>query len=153
MPTSLNLDFNNMKSHGPIPSSHPHRRAQFGNFLGLMSARPNQVSYVVRVYGGELGTPGVEVTIAAPALGAASPAIILTLAYQPGIHVPSPGEEIWYDLSRFLAKWLGGSDDGGNIYAHDPDVVHNSVLGTKKRTLRVQVTTHGFVPSNPAALR
>jgi hypothetical protein len=99
------------------------------------------------------GTPGLEITIVAPAVARASPAMIVTLVYEPGVHVSNKGEEIWYNPTRFVAKRLGGSVGGGSMYAHDPNVVCNSILDTKKRTLRVQVTTHVFVPGYPAALR
>jgi hypothetical protein len=87
---------------------------------------------MIRVNGGELGTPGVEVTIATPELGAASPAITFNIACEPGVNVLSPGEESWYDPSRILAKWLGGSGVGRSMNAHEPDFVRSSVLDTKK---------------------
>ena len=119
----------------------------------LTPVQPNQVNYMIRLNGGELGTPGVEITITAPAASVMAPAITVTLAYEPGVRAGSRSEEDRYNLISLDALWLGRSGGAGHMYDHDPNVVGNSMLDVKKRTLRVQVTTHGFVSSDPTALR
>jgi hypothetical protein len=118
----------------------------------LTTALPNQVSYMIRLNGGELGTPRVEIIIHTPAISPAAPAITATLSFEPGVVAKTQSDEDWYNLTRFTAQWLGGSGGGGHMYKHDPNAIGASVLDDKKRTLRVQITAHGFVSSDPAAL-
>lgn len=156
IPTSPNFDFNDIRVMGPYPVIILIGQPNVAAFLEVGSftpAQPNETSYMIRLNGGELGTPGIEITIAAPAISVSEPAITVTLAYEPGVLVPYPGEENRYNLSRFEAQWLGGSGGGGHMYDHDPMAIRNSQLDDKKRTIRVQATIHGVVPSNPATLR
>lgn len=119
----------------------------------LTSMQPNQVIYMIRLNGGELGTPGVEITISAPAINNTAPALSVTICYEPGVHAGISAEEDWYNLNTFQAQWLGASGGGGRMYRADPSVIGNSPLDVKKQTLRVQITAHGFVPSDPAVLK
>lgn len=162
LPTSPNFDFHDIRVMGPYPTLILHGEPNQATSLELGSltpVQPHQVSYMIRLNGGELGTPGIEITIAAPAIVGtpanpiAAPAISLTLAYEPGVPVGTRGNEPWFNLTRFQADWLGRPGGAGHSYDHDPDTVGNSSLNVKRRTLRVQMTTHGYVSSDSRALR
>jgi hypothetical protein len=155
IPTSPNFDFNDIGVMGPYSTLILVGEPNVATSLELGSltpVQPNQVNYMIRLNGGELGTPGVEITIRTPAITAAAPAIAVTLSYEPGVSTKTQSDEDWYNLTRFAAQWLGGSGGGGYMYDHDPNIIRNSTLDIKRRTLRVRIATHGFVPSDPAAL-
>jgi hypothetical protein len=121
----------------------------------LTPVLPHLIIYEIRLNGGELGTPGVEITITTPAMTAAAPAITVTLWYEPGVRAgtTATSHEERYHLTRFSAEWLGKSGGGGHMYDHDPDVIGSSTIAIKKQTLRMKITTHGYVSSDPVALR
>ncbi|ERF68845.1 hypothetical protein EPUS_04497 [Endocarpon pusillum Z07020] len=137
LPTSPNFDSNNIRIMVPYSAL-------------LFFAR---LGYMIRLLGGELDTLGVVIVIVTLPLTAAALAIAVTLCYKLSIHTRTRREEDWYHLTWFQAGWPGDGGGGGHMYNQNLNLIGNSPLDVKERTLRVQITTHEFVPNNPAALQ
>ncbi len=102
IPTSPNFDYNGIRVMDPYPAlilvGEPNRAIPF-EIGSLTPVPPNQVSYMLRLNGRELGTPGFGITITTLPIIAAAPAITLALRCGPGVRTKTWHKEDSYSLT------------------------------------------------------
>lgn len=95
---------------------------------------------------GRIGLPAAELRFQLPALAGGS-ITELRMAFEPGVHAPSAPGANRYNVQQFSASFQGRPGGAGNMNRNDhPDLRDERDVAKKKRTLKIKLTTHGFVP-------
>jgi hypothetical protein len=111
----------------------------------LESDLPN---FRIRIHlnAGRIGLPAAELRIQMPTLTGGN-TTELRMAFEPGVHAPSAPGANRYNLQQFSGKFQGRPGGAGSMYREDhPDLRGETDVAKKKRTLKMKITTHGFVP-------
>ena len=110
------------------------------------------MNYALFVNAGRTGSPGLEVNVTIAAAHS-HPRISITICLEPGVHAGREGDNHHYNLHVADTQFLGFAGGGGHMYDHDPPAVHVGVpTALKKETLRIKLTSHGYVCHNPDGL-
>ena len=95
---------------------------------------------------GRIGLPAAELRFQLPALVGGS-LTELRMAFEPGVHAPSAPGINRYNLHQFSAEFQGRPGGAGSMNRLDhPDLRDGTDISKKKRTLKMKIVTHGFVP-------
>ena len=95
---------------------------------------------------GRIGLPAAELRFLLPARAGGSPTE-LRMAFEPGVHAPAAPSINRYNLHQFLADFQGRPGGAGSMNRFDhPDLREEKIISKKKRTLKMKIVAHGFVP-------
>jgi hypothetical protein len=167
--TSLNFDFHQIRELGPYPTmirAHASRpqgpiSPNIYDVGSLNGTRTNGVLWQARLDGGRRGCPGFELVVSLDQQG--SQPLRAILWFEAGVFVERAAtreaNELYHLQQLHELRFLGGSGGGGHSYAHDPPAVGNPsgfaghpLIRRRQHTIRVVMTSNGFVANDPEIL-
>jgi hypothetical protein len=151
-PDSPQFDWRRIATLGPHPllaRCNPRAPAPLDAGNINTGNSPLNMNYTLFVNAGRTGSPGLEVNVTLRV----QPQISVTILLEPGVHAGRERDTDYFNLNFEDAQFLGLPGGGGRMYDHDPPAIHVGVpTPLRKETLRIKLTSYGYVCHDPDGL-